>query len=114
MSYLSNSPTTSNDATDDSNELLRSCDFEIFGTVQRVFFRQHTQQQAKILNLVGWVKNTELNTVQGYMEGDKTKIDQMKHWLRTTGSPKSKITKAEFTNEKTITKLTAKTFEIIR
>ena len=66
------------------------------GTVQGVFFRKHTQQQATKLNLVGWVKNAASGTVQGHMEGRKEDISQMKTWLRTTGSPKSKITKAEF------------------
>lgn len=96
------------------NELLRSCDFEVFGTVQHVYFRQHTQQEATKLNLVGWVQNTEKNTVQGHMEGQKTNVDQMKHWLQQIGSPKSKISKAEFTNEKAITKLTGNTFDIRR
>ncbi|CAF2855063.1 unnamed protein product [Rotaria sp. Silwood2] len=115
VSYLSNSTTTTGkDLTNTSNGSLRSCDFEILGTVQHVFFRQHTQQQATKLNLVGWVKNTEINTVQGHMEGQKNNIDQMKIWLQTKGSPKSKITKAEFTNEKPITKLTGNTFDIRR
>jgi len=48
------------------------------------------------------------------MEGEKTNIDQMKIWLQKTGSPKSKITKAQFTNEKSITKLTGNTFNIKR
>ncbi|CAF1460643.1 unnamed protein product [Adineta ricciae] len=89
-----------------------SCDFEIFGTVQGVFFRKYTQQQATKLNLVGWVKNVASGTVQGHMEGRKEDVDQMKAWLRTTGSPKSKITKADFSNEKTISELSAKSFNV--
>jgi acylphosphatase len=89
-----------------------SCDFEIFGTVQGVFFRKYTQQQATKLNLVGWVKNAASGTVQGHMEGRKEDISQMKTWLRTTGSPKSKITKADFSNEKTITELHGKSFSV--
>ncbi|CAF0850090.1 unnamed protein product [Rotaria sp. Silwood1] len=115
VSCLSDSTTTTGkDQTNTSNESLRSCDFEIFGAVQHVYFRQHTQQQATKLNLIGWVKNTEMNTVKGHMEGLKTNIDQMKIWLQTKGSPKSKITKAEFTNEKSITKLIGNTFDIKR
>ncbi len=52
--------------------------------------------------------------MQGHMEGQNINIDQMKNWLQTTGSPKSKITKVEFTNEKSITKLTGNTFNIRR
>jgi acylphosphatase len=48
------------------------------------------------------------------MEGEKSNIDQMKNWLQTTGSPRSKITKVQFTNEKSITKLTGNTFDIRR
>ena len=93
---------------------LRSCDFEVFGTVQKVYFRQHTQDQAKKLNLVGWVKNTERKTVQGHMEGEAENVDRMKMWLQKTGSPKSTIAKAEFQNEKSIDRLTSTSFEIQR
>jgi acylphosphatase len=99
-------------ASKETNESLISCDFEIFGTVQGVFFRKYTQQQATKLNLVGWVKNAASGTVQGHMEGPKDNINQMKNWLRTKGSPKSKITKAEFSNEKTITQLNGKSFSV--
>ncbi|CAF1465438.1 unnamed protein product [Adineta ricciae] len=97
-----------------SSTSLRSCDFQVYGKVQGVYFRQHTHDQAKKLNLVGWVENTKSHTVHGHMEGVKSNIDQMKEWLEKTGSPKSKITKAEFTNERSITKLTTDTFIIKR
>jgi acylphosphatase len=89
-----------------------SCDFEISGTVQGVFFRKYTQQQATKLNLVGWVKNAASGTVQGHMEGRKEDVEKMKNWLRTTGSPQSKITKADFSNEKTLTQLTGTKFSV--
>jgi acylphosphatase len=89
-----------------------SCDFEISGTVQGVFFRKYTQQQATKLNLVGWVKNAASGTVQGHMEGQKDHVNKMKNWLRTTGSPKSKITKADFSNEKSISQLNGKSFSV--
>ena len=95
-----------------ASESFVSCDFEIFGTVQGVFFRKYTQQQATKLNLVGWVRNAASGTVQGHMEGRKEDINKMKNWLRTTGSPKSKITKAEFSNEKTVTQLNGKSFDV--
>lgn len=70
--------------------------------------------QATELNLVGWVQNTERNTVEGYMEGETMNVDQMKEWLEKTGSPRSKITKAQFKNEKTISTLTGNRFEFRR
>jgi acylphosphatase len=102
---------TSSSAKEASGSFV-SCDFEISGKVQGVFFRKYTQQQATKLKLVGWVKNMPSGTVQGHMEGRKEDISQMKTWLRTTGSPKSKITKAEFSNEKTITELNGKSFSV--
>lgn len=115
VSSLSASTTNSNkEPPPTSNISLRACDFEVFGTVQHVYFRQYTQQEAKKLNLVGWVKNTQVNTVIGHVEGLKPNVEQMKIWLQTIGSPKSKITKVEFKNQKTIPELTSKTFEIQR
>ncbi|KAF2897262.1 hypothetical protein ILUMI_08902, partial [Ignelater luminosus] len=67
-----------------------------------VFFRKYTQQESKRLGLHGWCMNTERGTVQGIMEGEESKIKDMKHWLQNTGSPSSRIEKAEFTNEKEI------------
>lgn len=114
VSCLSDSAAVKNDPIKTSKEPLRSCDFEVWGTVQGVYFRKHTQEQATKLNLVGWVQNTKRKTVEGYMAGEKTNIDQMKTWLEKTGSPKSKITKVQFTNEKSIKELTDKTFDIRR
>lgn len=42
-----------------------SVDFEVFGKVQKVFFRKHTKNKADELGLVGWVKNTKQDTVIG-------------------------------------------------
>ncbi|WAR19247.1 ACYP1-like protein [Mya arenaria] len=56
---------------------LTSVDFEIFGLVQGVFFRKHTQIQAKALGLVGWCLNTRHNTVQGQVQGPNAKIIEM-------------------------------------
>ncbi|UJR23398.1 hypothetical protein I4U23_026406 [Adineta vaga] len=114
ISSLSDSSTSGKDQLNTSSKSLRSCDFHVYGTVQGVYFRQHTHDQAKKLNLVGWVENTKSKSVHGHMEGVKLNIDEMKEWLQKTGSPKSKITKTEFTNEKSIDKLTTDTFIIKR
>ncbi|XP_072164574.1 acylphosphatase-1-like isoform X2 [Diadema setosum] len=93
---------------------LKSIDFEIFGKVQGVFFRKHTRLKAKEYNLTGWVQNTSRGTVIGQAQGPIDKISQMKKWLRTKGSPKSRIDKAVFSNEQEIETLTFQTFDIIR
>ncbi|KAF5299101.1 hypothetical protein FQR65_LT09459 [Abscondita terminalis] len=87
-------------------------EYEIYGKVQGVYFRKHTEQQSKRLNIKGWCKNTKKGTVLGVMEGEESKINIMKNWLENVGSPASKIEKAEFKNEKTITNFSFNGFSI--
>ncbi|KAF3844795.1 hypothetical protein F7725_007958 [Dissostichus mawsoni] len=96
------------------NEDLISVDYEIFGRVQGVFFRKYTQAEGKKLGLVGWVQNTSAGTVQGQLQGPSSKVKEMKEWLKSTGSPKSHITKAEFNNEKTVDRLEHSSFNIVK
>ena len=90
---------------------LISVNYEVFGKVQGVFFRKYTQSEASKLQLVGWVMNTEKGTVTGQIQGKEEAVKKMKEWLKKTGSPKSKIEKAEFRTEKEITKLEFTSFE---
>ncbi|KAM8706550.1 hypothetical protein ACLKA7_010764 [Drosophila subpalustris] len=76
-----------------------SCEFEVFGKVQGVYFRRHAEKKAKTLGLRGWCMNTPVGTVKGYIEGPRTEVQLMKEWLRTTGSPSSNVQRAEFTQE---------------
>ncbi|XP_026786104.1 acylphosphatase-2 isoform X1 [Pangasianodon hypophthalmus] len=102
-----------------------SVDFEVFGDVQGVCFRmcvevceclsahvtvQYTEDQAKKLGVNGWVKNTRQGTVIGQVQGPPEKVSEMKHWLRYVGSPSSRIDRAEFTNERDISKLEVRGF----
>ncbi|XP_077179374.1 acylphosphatase-1 isoform X2 [Paroedura picta] len=93
---------------------LISVDYEVFGKVQNVFFRKHTQAQGKKLGVVGWVQNTDYGTVQGQIQGPIFKVRQLQEWLRKTGSPKSRIEKADFHNEKKITQLEHSDFCIVK
>lgn len=97
-----------------SSEELISVDYEIYGKVQGVFFRKYTQTEGRKLGLVGWVQNTSAGTVQGQLQGPRSKVEEMQEWLRSTGSPKSHIAKAEFKNEKTIDSLTHTSFNIAK
>ncbi|XP_020841927.1 acylphosphatase-1 isoform X2 [Phascolarctos cinereus] len=93
---------------------LMSVDYEIFGKVQGVFFRKYTQAEGKKLGLVGWVQNTDQGTVQGQIQGPTVQVQIMQEWLKTKGSPKSRIDKAKFHNEKVIPKLEHKDFQIVK
>ncbi|XP_047248834.1 acylphosphatase-1 [Girardinichthys multiradiatus] len=97
-----------------SSEELISVDYEVFGKVQGVFFRKYTQAEGKKLGLVGWVQNTEAGTVQGQLQGPRSKVEKMQEWLKSTGSPKSCIAKAEFKNEKTIESLEHSSFNVVK
>jgi acylphosphatase len=59
--------------------------FEIFGRVQGVFFRKHTEQRARDLGLVGWVENTDRGSVRGQAQGREADVAAMKQWLTETG-----------------------------
>ncbi|XP_056342578.1 acylphosphatase-2 [Oenanthe melanoleuca] len=84
---------------------LKSVDYEVFGRVQGVCFRMYTEQEAKKLGVVGWVKNTSQGTVTGQVQGPEERVNEMKSWLSKVGSPSSRIDKTSFSNEKEIAKL---------
>ncbi|KAG9267044.1 acylphosphatase-2 isoform X1 [Astyanax mexicanus] len=71
---------------------------------------QYTEDQGKKLGVNGWVKNTRQGTVIGQVQGPRDKVDEMKHWLRHVGSPSSRIDRAEFSNERDISKLEIRGF----
>ncbi|ETE72006.1 Acylphosphatase-2 [Ophiophagus hannah] len=72
------------------SRILKSVDYEVFGRVQGV---------------VGWVKNTRQGTVTGQVQGPEEKVNEMKAWLTSVGSPSSRIDRTNFSNEKEISKL---------
>ncbi|XP_019374339.1 PREDICTED: acylphosphatase-1 isoform X2 [Gavialis gangeticus] len=80
---------------------LVSVDYEVFG-----------KAEGRQLGLVGWVRNTERGTVQGQVQGPAAAVRQLQQWLRDTGSPKSRIDRAEFRNEKKVATLQYEDFLI--
>ncbi|XP_075704634.1 acylphosphatase-1-like isoform X2 [Rhinoderma darwinii] len=93
-------------------DALICLDYEVFGKVQGVFFRKYTQAEGTRLGLVGWVQNTEHGSVTGQIQGPVAKVQEMQQWLRKTGSPKSRITGAQFHNEKPIQQRELRSFHI--
>ncbi|KFP00442.1 Acylphosphatase-2, partial [Calypte anna] len=69
------------------------------------FSYQYTEEEARKLGVVGWVKNTSQGTVTGQVQGPEDKVDAMKSWLSKVGSPSSRIDRTNFSNEKEIPKL---------
>ncbi len=54
----------------------------ISGEVQGVFFRDSTRQQAKRLNLSGWVTNLPDGRVEAVFEGPPDAIHEAVEWCR--------------------------------
>lgn len=93
---------------------VTQCRFEVFGKVQGVSFRAFTQKQAKTLGLVGWCMNTSTGTVVGEIQGAAEAVQDMKVWLKETGSPSSRVDKIQFGQELELNKQTFGKFEIRR
>lgn len=92
---------------------LRSIDFEVFGHVQQVQFRERTKVQAKILRIRGWCQNTNYGTVIGTIQGEPLNIQNMISWLRDVGSPGSRIEKLALKNDRFLDNFSYQNFSII-
>ncbi|XP_070334473.1 acylphosphatase-2 isoform X3 [Odocoileus virginianus] len=96
-----------------------------------VCFRMYTEDEARKIGVVGWVKNTSKGTVTGQVQGPEEKVNSIgekiqswkvscsrshgkfrKSWLSKIGSPSSRIDRTNFSNEKTISKLEYSNFSI--
>ena len=82
--------------------------------VQGVFFRAHTVDKARQLGLVGYVMNTARGSVKGEVQGAPPAVNEMRGWLRTTGSPHSVIERAEFGEDRQLEALEYDTFSTRR
>ncbi|NXK28191.1 ACYP2 protein, partial [Arenaria interpres] len=58
---------------------LKSVDYEVFGRVQGKdgLRDEYTEEEAKKLGVVGWVKNTSQGTVTGQVQGPEDKVNAM-------------------------------------
>lgn len=92
---------------------IRSVDFEVFGHVQQVCFRQRAKVQAKILRIRGFCQNTQNGTVIGTIQGLRLNIQNMITWLRDVGSLGSRIDKLELKNETFIEQFSYSDFSIL-
>lgn len=55
----------------------------ISGRVQGVSYRFNAWQQAKQLELTGWVRNLPDGRVEMHIEGDEARLDNMIKWAQT-------------------------------
>ena len=62
----------------------------VSGRVQGVYFRASTQQQARALDLVGWVRNTSDGAVELEAEGPVAAVEALVAWCRR-GPPVARV-----------------------
>jgi acylphosphatase len=62
--------------------------------VQGVYFRQHTWQEARRLNLVGWVANQPDGTVRVVAEGPEATLRELLTFLHR-GSPAARVERVD-------------------
>jgi len=68
------------------------------GRVQGVFFRAHTEDEARRLALAGWVRNRPDGSVEAVLEGESTAVARMLRWLER-GSPQAMVTRVIVSEE---------------
>lgn len=71
--------------------MIKQIKIQVSGRVQGVGFRFFTYQQAKKLNLLGYVKNLDNGDVEIIALGKSMKIDSLIHWLNSGGPTSAKI-----------------------
>jgi len=64
----------------------------VSGKVQGVFYRASTQNEAKKLDLTGFVRNLSDGTVEMEVQGNLEAIDRLLDWCRL-GPPDSQVTR---------------------
>lgn len=62
--------------------MIKHIDIKIYGQVQGVFFRHHTQEKAKNLNLTGLVRNEPDGTVYVEAEGEEANLKDFLAWCQ--------------------------------
>jgi acylphosphatase len=55
---------------------------KIYGKVQGVFFRRHTQSKARELGLTGWASNAPDGTVDVLAEGEEERLKELAVWCK--------------------------------
>ncbi|AYF90499.1 acylphosphatase [Pseudomonas sp. JS3066] len=66
----------------------------VSGTVQGVYYRQSTQEQADQLELDGWVRNLADGRVEVLLEGEEDAVRALAAWLEQ-GPAEARVTGVE-------------------
>lgn len=66
----------------------------VSGTVQGVFYRATTRNEARDRGIDGWVKNLDDGRVEAVFEGPADAVEEMVEWCHT-GSPQADVSGVE-------------------
>ena len=66
----------------------------VHGRVQGVYFRAATRQQARRLELRGWVRNCSDGTVELLAQGEQSGVQKLVDWCQH-GPPGARVTRVE-------------------
>jgi len=77
---------------------MKRLHISISGRVQGVAFRAATREEARALNLTGWVRNLNDGRVEAVLEGEDDKVEVMHRWCEH-GPPLARVTGIDATNE---------------
>lgn len=66
----------------------------VHGTVQGVFFRDSTWQQAEERGVAGWVRNRDDGTVEAHLEGAEDDVRALVAWLHE-GPPRAVVQRVD-------------------
>jgi len=71
----------------------------IYGRVQGVFFRYETENVARKMNLVGWVRNNYDGSVETVAEGPREALEKFIEWCKK-GPSRARVDKVDINWEK--------------
>lgn len=76
---------------------MRRVHLKASGSVQGVFFRATTRDEARRLGLTGWVRNAPDGTVECEAQGDDTAVDSLVEFC-SSGPGHARVTDLQVTN----------------
>jgi acylphosphatase len=76
---------------------LKVCGLRVVGCVQGVGFRLATQDKARALGVLGWVRNLADGSVEVRARGSSQSVDQLIAWL-WQGPPTAKVHTVQVTD----------------
>lgn len=74
--------------------MVKQINLKIYGRVQKVLFRDSARRKARKLELTGWVKNEDDNTVKIIAEGEEENLKEFIKWCYN-GPIMAKVDKVE-------------------